>query len=246
MCYINHICYTAQKGSYKSLNLTIIMHILSFEIYVYKLATLCATPSFCDQTKDFSFSSAHSKRGSAGRGAWLYADLCKCRATISNKKKKKIAKKTKGIREPRGDVWQKEMKENCALEKRPNRCQQQKCKSKGVKKKMKKKMKICWIKAKIEGAKSRSLPVCECLAETQNGNSSERDMASSRDWWSAGRTRIFVLRRMPAGNTAAKSGKRKLYEVSESELWPIFQGSLLRKEALVVALTVFAAFNWSH
>lgn len=115
------------------------MHILSFEIYVYKLATLCATPSFCDQTKDFSFSSAHSKRGSAGRGAWLYADLCKCRATISNKKKKKIAKKTKGIREPRGDVWQKEMKENCALEKRPNRCQQQKCKSKGVKKKMKKK-----------------------------------------------------------------------------------------------------------
>jgi len=48
---------------------------------------------------------------------------------------------------------------------------------------------------------------------------------------------------MPAGNTAAKSGKRKLYEVSESELWPIFQGSLLRKEALVVALTVFAAFN---
>jgi len=40
---------------------------------------------------------------------------------------------------------------------------------------------ICWIKAKIEGAKSRSLPVCECLAETQNGNSSERDMASSRD-----------------------------------------------------------------
>lgn len=55
------------------------------------------------------------------------------------KKKKKIAKKTKGIREPRGDVWQKEMKENCALEKRPNRCQQQKCKSKGVKKKMKKK-----------------------------------------------------------------------------------------------------------
>lgn len=177
MCYINHICYTAQKGSYKSLNLTI-MHILSFEIYVYKVRN-----SFVLRSNEglFIFQCTLSKRGSAGRGAWLYADLCKCRATISNKKKKKIAKKTKGIREPRGDVWQKEMKENCALEKRPNRCQQQKCKSKGVKKKMKKKMKICWIKAKIEGAKSRSLPVCECLAETQNGNSSERDMASSRD-----------------------------------------------------------------
>lgn len=193
----------------------------------------CATPSFCDQTKDFSFSSAHSQnvdQQGGGRGSMrTYANVAQRYPT---KKKKKIAKKTKGIREPRGDVWQKEMKENCALEKRPNRCQQQKCKSKGVKKKMKKKMKICWIKAKIEGAKSRSLPVCECLAETQNGNSSERDMASSRDWWSAGRTRIFVLRRMPAGNTAAKSGKRKLYEVSESELWPIFQGSLLRNAAL--------------
>lgn len=208
------------------------MHILSFEIYVYKLATLCATPSFCDQTKDFSFSSAHSKRGSAGRGAWLYADLCKCRATISNKKKKKNCEKNK--RNPRAErrcVAKGNERELCTW-KAAKSMSAAEMQIKRSKKKKWKKKKICWIKAKIERAKSRSLPVCECLAETQNGNSSERDMASSRDWWSAGRTRIFVLRRMPAGNTAAKSGKRKLYEVSESELWPIFQGSLLRKAAL--------------